>query len=63
MSGLMFEGLSDEEEEDNFVNRECYVFNKNLDFSCDDARCCHCRHYLTLRCPHIEEFVDEDGEA
>jgi len=64
MSGFMFEGLSEEEEaEDKFVNRECYVFNRNLDFSLDDARCEHCRHYLTLQCKHIEEFVDEDGDA
>jgi hypothetical protein len=64
MSGFMFEGISEEEEEDDkFVNRECYVFNKNMERMLDDARCIHCRHYLTLQCKHVDEFVDEDGEA
>ena len=63
MSGFMFDGLSNDEEEDTFVNRECYIFNKNLQRTLDDAKCAHCRHYLTLNCKYIHEFVDEDGEA
>ncbi len=63
MCGFMFEGLSEDEEEDKFVGRECYVFNNTLGISLDDDRCEHCRHYLTLQCKHIHEFVDEDGDA
>jgi hypothetical protein len=63
MSGFMFEGLSEEEDDDRFVDRECYVFNKILEPMLDDGHCMHCRHYLTLQCKYIHEFVDEDGEA
>ncbi len=45
--------------EDRFINRPCYVFNPDLGRDFDDARCRHCRHYLTARCPHIDEFLDD----
>ncbi|MHB1434897.1 MAG: hypothetical protein ACYCPN_01050 [Thermoplasmata archaeon] len=45
--------------EGEFVNRPCYAFNHRIPSKLDDRRCDHCRHYLTARCPHIEEFLDE----
>lgn len=64
MSGQYFSGVMEEEEgDDRFRDRECYMFNTNLDPQEDDGRCIHCRHYLTLQCKHIGDFVDEDGEA
>jgi len=48
-----------EGEEDRFVGRPCYVFNSSLRGPLDDTRCAHCRHYLTARCPHIDEFLDD----
>ena len=42
-----------------FVNRECYVFNPQLRPSMNDKHCSHCRFYLTARCPHIDEFLDD----
>jgi hypothetical protein len=45
--------------EDRFVNRPCYEFNGALARGLDDAHCRHCRHYLTARCPHIDEFLDD----
>jgi hypothetical protein len=50
--------LSDEEE-DRFVNRPCYEFNDDLHNAWNDRHCEHCRHYLTARCPHIDEFLDD----
>jgi len=38
---------------------ECYEFNERLDPSLDDGECIHCRKYLTLSCPHIDEFLDD----
>ncbi len=49
----------DEEEEDRFVDRECYEFNSALRTAWNDRRCEHCRHYLTARCLHIDEFLDD----
>ncbi len=49
----------DEDEEDRFVNRPCYEFNSMLRPAWNDRRCEHCRHYLTARCPHIEDFLDD----
>jgi hypothetical protein len=48
-----------EEDEERFVNRPCYEFNVLLRPSWNDRHCEHCRHYLTARCPHIEEFLDD----
>ena len=45
--------------EDRFMNRPCYEFNGALARGLDDTRCRHCRHYLTARCPHIDEFLDD----
>lgn len=45
--------------EDRFVNRPCYEFNGALARGMDDTHCRHCRHYLTARCPHIDEFLDD----
>ena len=45
--------------EDRFVNRPCYEFNGALATGLDDLHCQHCRHYLTARCPHIDEFLDD----
>jgi hypothetical protein len=45
--------------EDRFVNRPCYEFNGALARGMDDTHCMHCRHYLTARCPHIDEFLDD----
>ena len=50
------EGL---EEEDRFIGRPCYAFNNALRPTLDDTRCSHCRYYLTARCPHIDEFLDD----
>ena len=49
----------DEDEEDRFINRPCYEFNNDLTSVWNDKHCEHCRHYLTARCPHIEEFLDD----
>jgi hypothetical protein len=49
----------DDAEEDQFVNRPCYVFNPKLSSGQDDRHCTHCRMYLTARCPHIDEFLDD----
>jgi hypothetical protein len=48
-----------EEDEDRFVNRPCYEFNDDLHTVWNDRHCEHCRHYLTARCPHIDEFLDD----
>ena len=50
---------NDEEEEDRFIGRPCYTFNRTLRPTLDDTRCGHCAHYLTARCPHIDEFLDD----
>ncbi len=52
---------ADEEADDaeRFVNRPCYEFNRQLRPAWDDKHCMHCRHYLTARCPHIDEFLDD----
>ncbi|HTZ61635.1 MAG TPA: hypothetical protein VMC82_03210 [Thermoplasmata archaeon] len=49
----------DEDDADRFVNRPCYEFNHQLLPSWNDKHCAHCRHYLTARCPHIDEFLDD----
>jgi hypothetical protein len=45
--------------EERFFNRPCYEFNAALARGMDDSYCRHCRHYLTARCPHIDEFLDD----
>jgi hypothetical protein len=48
-----------EDDASRFVNRPCYEFNRQLLPSWNDKHCSHCRHYLTARCPHIDEFLDD----
>jgi hypothetical protein len=49
----------EEEDEDRFTNRPCFEFNQQLLPTWNDRHCSHCRHYLTARCPHIDEFLDD----
>jgi hypothetical protein len=53
-------GAPKDEEENEFVGRECYEFNENLEANKDDEACEHCRFYLTLNCKHIDEFLDDE---
>ena len=48
-----------EEDPNRFVDRPCYEFNSLLRLAWNDRHCEHCRHYLTARCPHIEDFLDD----
>jgi len=41
---------------------ECYVFNDTLDEVLDDGACEHCKYFLTMKCPHIDDFIDEVEE-
>ena len=50
---------TEESDETRFFNRECYEFNRQLEPAWNDRYCEHCRHYLTARCPHIDEFLDD----
>lgn len=49
----------EEEEEMPRKGRPCYVFNPILKRNLDDTACEHCRFYLTSRCPHLEEFMED----
>jgi hypothetical protein len=49
----------DEDDADRFTNRPCYEFNPQLRPAWNDKHCSHCRFYLTARCPHIDEFLDD----
>jgi hypothetical protein len=49
----------DPDDEDKFIGRPCYEFNKSLKPALDDTRCGHCRMYLTAQCPHIDDFMDD----
>ena len=59
---LDFDPRDETTEEDKFIGRPCYVFNSALRSNLNDTRCSHCRHYLTARCPHIDEFLDDVEE-
>ena len=48
-----------EDDPDRFINRPCYEFNSRLLGTWNDHHCSHCRFYLTSRCPHIDEFLDD----
>ncbi len=48
-----------ESDEQKFFDRPCYEFNRSLRPVANDRWCEHCRHYLTARCPHIDEFLDD----
>lgn len=55
-------GSSTPEPEDDprrFYHRPCYVFNAAFPATSNDSHCSHCRHYLTSRCPHIDEFLED----
>lgn len=54
-----FPERSEGDDDPSFRHRPCYVFNPRLPRGQDDARCRHCRHYLTANCPHIDEFLDD----
>lgn len=54
-----YENSSSDDEADKFVGRTCYTFNPTLPRALNDTRCSHCRFYLTARCPHIDEFLDD----
>ncbi|HTS33079.1 MAG TPA: hypothetical protein VMI55_03970 [Thermoplasmata archaeon] len=58
-SPLPFPDDTDEDDEERFVNRPCYEFDRRLGVSFNDRHCRHCRHYLTARCPHIDEFLED----
>ncbi|MGI0053836.1 MAG: hypothetical protein ACREC5_01090 [Thermoplasmata archaeon] len=64
LSGILDAAPAHEEpsEEPRFRDRPCYAFNRTLAPGYDDRFCSHCRHYLTARCPHIEEFLDDVDE-
>lgn len=47
------------DEEHRFFDRPCYEFNRQLESAFNDRYCEHCRFYLTARCPHIDEFLDD----
>jgi hypothetical protein len=53
------EAEEEEDDETKFSNRPCYEFNRQLLPAWNDKHCSHCRHYLTARCPHIDEFLDD----
>lgn len=48
-----------EEPEPKFFDRSCYEFNRGLAPGLNDKFCTHCRHYLTSRCPSIDEFLED----
>lgn len=50
---------TEEETEEKFFDRSCYEFNRSLAPGLNDKFCTHCRHYLTARCPHIDEFLED----
>jgi hypothetical protein len=50
---------SEPEEGQRFFDRPCYEFNRQLEPGWNDRYCEHCRFYLTARCPHIDEFLDD----
>ena len=54
----VIESWGEESATDRYVDRPCYEFNTRLGLSENDHHCVHCRHYLTPRCPALEEFLD-----
>jgi hypothetical protein len=53
------EEVEEEETEMPRKGRPCYVFNPILRRSLDDTACEHCRFYLTPKCPHLDEFMED----
>lgn len=58
-AGPRSQALAEEEVEPRFFDRPCYEFNRGLAPGLNDKFCSHCRHYLTSRCPHIDEFLED----
>ena len=54
--------VSEPPEQPPFTGRPCYDFNPRLKSQLDDTSCYHCRHYLTTRCPHLDEFLERIDE-
>ncbi len=50
-------------EEQGFRGLPCYEFNPRLRDDLDDQGCAHCRLYLTTRCPHLPEFLQQIEES
>ena len=40
----------------------CYEFNGILAPNADDGRCVHCHKFLTIECPYIDHFMEEEDE-
>jgi len=40
----------------------CFEFNASLPPAEDDGRCVHCRKFLTVECPYIDHFFEEEDE-
>lgn len=57
--GAAMVGPAVEGEDSQFFNRPCFTFNRALPVAFDDKHCSHCQHYLTARCPHIDEFLED----
>ncbi|MFQ6106683.1 MAG: hypothetical protein ACE5QF_03735 [Thermoplasmata archaeon] len=39
-----------------------YTFHKALESEFDDGLCVHCSRFLTVHCPHIDEFMEEETD-
>jgi len=53
------EDEEEEEEEEPWINMPCYVFNPKFPPLKNDRRCRHCKKFLTVNCPHIDEMADD----
>ena len=53
------DGSGEEEDGEEWMDMACYEFNERLPVHLDDRRCVHCRKYLTLACPQIDELMEE----
>ena len=49
-----------DDNDDSYIGRECYVFNTSLSVEDDDTACNHCAKFMTIQCQYIGEFIDED---
>jgi len=49
----------EDEEEEDWINMPCYVFNTTFPPQKDDRRCRHCKLFLTVQCPHIDDMADD----
>ena len=53
--------IDEEDMDEKWVDLPCYEFNARLDKAQNDGSCLHCAKYLTTDCPHIDEFIVEEG--